>query len=236
MSNTYGPRIVSDGLVLHIDAANPRSYDGSSTTWYNLAPYQYSASLANGPTFSSSNKGRITLDGSNDYISANNDTLKSLFPTTKVSHFTWCYPISQGQIVAELGQLAINTGWHDSNIEISSGGVFSISTWDGSLLSNKVVSSAYSFNNWYYVGFSYDGTALTAYINGKSIGSVTFARVAPYLNGYELYYALGAIDSTAMGTSAYCNMNISSFKLYNRNITADEVKQNYNATKGRFNL
>ena len=143
----------------------------------------------------------------------------------------WFNPAAAGQIVSELGQATINTGYHDSNIEVNSSGIFSFSVWHGSL-TNKVVSSAKSFNNWYHLGFTYSGTTFTAYINGSSIGTTTFTRQPPT----SLHYGLCSIDGTNMGTSAYGSGKMGNFMFYNRALSATEVLQNYNAQKGRFGL
>lgn len=227
--------VIQSGLVLNLDSGVSSSYPGSGTTWTDLSGLSNTGTLTNGPTYTSSNGGYITCDGSNDYILANNTSLNSQFSSTSVSHFTWVYPTSAGQIVSELGQTTINTSWHDSNIEISTAGAFSFSTWHNSL-TNKVVSSNQSFNQWYYVGFTYDGTTLTAYINGSSIGTTTFSRQAPYNNGQQTHYALCATDSTNMGTQGYAGARIASFKVYNRALTLSDVQQNFNALRSRFGI
>jgi hypothetical protein len=231
--SAYTGDIVKDGLVLAIDAANYKSIVSGSTTFYDRSGFGNTGTLTNGPAYTGSNKGAIVLDGSNDYILANNTSLNSRFSSTVVSHFTWVYPTSAGQIVTELGQTNINTNWHTSNIEISTAGAFSFSTWHNGL-TNKVVSSNQSFNQWYYLGFVYNGSVLTAYINGEPIGTATFGRSAPFNNGYQTHYALCAADSTNMGTNAYAGGRIGSFVVYNRALSAAEVRENYNATKGRY--
>ena len=65
---TSSPPIVTSGLVLNLDAANPASYPGSGTTWTNLISGGVNGTLVNGPTYSSVNGGVIVLDGINDYI------------------------------------------------------------------------------------------------------------------------------------------------------------------------
>jgi hypothetical protein len=114
-------------------------------------------------------------------------------------------------------------------------GVICFSTWHGSL-TNKVSSAAKSFNAWYYLGWTYSGTTLTAYINGISVGTTTFARQAPFNNGYNLHYGLGALDGTNMGDGSYCAMRVGSFQVYNRGLTAAEVARNYNSNKSRYGL
>jgi hypothetical protein len=235
MSVYAGPEIPSSGLVLAIDTANTKSYPGSGTTWTDLSGNGNTGTLVNGPTYNSANGGSIVFDGTNDYVLANNTSLNSQFSTASVSHFSWVYPTGAGVLVSELGQTTPNASWHDSNIEINASGAFSFSTWQGSL-ANKVVSSNLSFNTWYYVGFTYNGTTLTAYINGESVGTTTFTRSAPYNNGQQTHYALFALDGTNMGTGGYGVGRCAAFSVYNRALTAAEVKQNFYALRGRFSI
>ena len=228
--------IISNGLILSLDAGNAASYPGSGTTWTDVSGNINTGTLVNGVGYSASNGGALTFDGTNDYVLANNTNLNSLsltsrFSNTSVSHFSWVYPTGAGVLVSELGQTTPNSGYHDSNIEISAGGAFSFSTWHNGLTS-KVVSSNQSFNIWYYVGFTYDGTTLTAYINGSSIGTTTFARVPPS----QTHYALFSTDATNMGTGGYGVGRCAAFSVYNKALTAAEVSQNFQALRGRFGI
>lgn len=67
MSLGHGPAVVKTGLVLHLDAANLRSYTGTGTAWKDLSGSGRHASLTNGPTHSISNNGNFAFDGVNDY-------------------------------------------------------------------------------------------------------------------------------------------------------------------------
>jgi hypothetical protein len=227
--------IVSSGLICHLKTAPP-----TGSTWTDDVGNS-NATLANIPTYSSSNGGYITLNGSNQYIMTStslNAQISGTSPSksTAQSIFIWCYPTEQGIIVSEIGQAAINQSWHDSNIEITSSGVVDFSVWHGSL-SNKVSSAAKSFNNWYHLGWTYSGTTLTAYINGASVGTATLTRQAPFNNGFNLHYALGATDGTRMGSDgSYCAMRVGSFQVYNRALTSDEVLTNYNSNKATYGL
>ena len=221
--------IVTDGLVLNLDAGFVGSYPTTASTWYDISGNDKNSTLTNGPTFNSANSGSIVFDGVDDYVLTPSLLNASLNPTESV--FVWFNPAAAGQIVSELGQATINTGYHDSNIEVSSSGIFSFSVWHGSL-TNKVVSSAKSFNNWYHLGFTYSGTTFIAYINGSSIGTTTFTRQPPT----SLHYGLCSIDGTNMGTSAYGSGKMGNFMFYNRALSASEVQQNFNAQKGRFGL
>jgi hypothetical protein len=66
MAFNYSPKIVTDGLVLYLDAANSKSYVSGSTTWSDLSRGGNNGTLTNGPTYSSAKGGIIILDGSND--------------------------------------------------------------------------------------------------------------------------------------------------------------------------
>ena len=226
--------IVSSGLICHLKTAPP-----TGSTWTDDVGNS-NASLNNSPTYSSDNGGYISLNGSNQYIL----TLSSLSgqftgtspsKATATSIFIWCYPTEQGVIVTELGNSSLASGWHDSNIEMISTGVIRFSVWHGSLAS-RVSSAVKSFNTWYHLGWTYSGTTLTAYINGASIGTATLSRQAPYNNGNNLFYALGAADGTNMGDGTYCAMRVGSFQVYNRALTSDEVLINYNSNKATYGL
>jgi hypothetical protein len=68
MATNYSPKIVTDGLVLSLDAADKNSYIGSGTTWTDLSANGHVGTLTNGPTFDSNNGGAIDFDGDNDYV------------------------------------------------------------------------------------------------------------------------------------------------------------------------
>jgi hypothetical protein len=221
--------IVTSGLVLNLDAGFVGSYPTTASTWYDISGNNNSGSLVNSPTFNSANSGSIVFDGVDDYVLTTSLLNASLNPNESV--FVWFNPAAAGQIVSELGQATIDSGYHDSNIEVNSSGIFSFSVWHNGL-TNKVVSSAKSFNNWYHLGFTYSGTTFTAYINGSSIGTTTFTRQPPS----SLHYGLCSIDSTNMGTSAYGSGKMGNFMFYNRGLSSTEVLQNFNALKGRFGV
>jgi hypothetical protein len=226
--------VVSSGLICHLKTAPP-----TGSTWTDDVGNS-NATLANSPTYSSSDGGYISLNGSNQYVMTStslNAQISGTSPnkSTAQSIFIWCYPTEQGVIVSEIGQPTINTAWHDSNIEMSSGGLISFSVWHGSMV-NRVTSTSRSFNAWYNLGWTYSGTTLTAYINGTSVGTATLTRQAPFNNGFNLHYALGATDATNMGEGSYCAMRVGSFQVYNRALTAGEVATNFNSNRTIYGL
>lgn len=67
-----GPKIITDGLVLYLDAANPKSYPGTGSNWYDLSDNDNNAQLVNGSIYQNNT---IYLDGANDYINVLNKDL-----------------------------------------------------------------------------------------------------------------------------------------------------------------
>ena len=70
MSFNNGPTIVTNGLVLALDAGDRNSYVSGSTTWFDLTGVN-NGTLVNGPTFNTGSGGSIVFDGSNDYCGFN---------------------------------------------------------------------------------------------------------------------------------------------------------------------
>jgi hypothetical protein len=91
-----GPDIITDGLVLYLDAANPNSYASGSTTWRDISRGGNNGTLVNGPTFNSSTSGNIVFDGVDDYLitpSITNFRTISLWIKTSNTGGGWRYLI-----------------------------------------------------------------------------------------------------------------------------------------------
>ena len=92
-----------------------------------------------------------------------------------------------------------------------------------------------SLNTWHYVGYTYDGTTLNAYVNGQSAGSSTRIRNTPYNTlGKGLYYALGYPTTTNMGSGVGADFRLGAFHIWNDAISDAIILNNYNATKARY--
>jgi hypothetical protein len=222
----YGPKIITNGLVLYLDAANRNSYPGSGTTWTDLSGNNNNGTLTNGPTFNASNMGSIVFDGTNDYIyrSSLNNFNSSTYTILLWGKFV---SVSSSGILFNLGR---SSGDADTEAQLyynNSRLVY----WDyaGSIAFNFIQSSGtLSTNVYQYLGFTKNSTNGTFYINGYSSGTGTAAFDA---NISTNDFTIGADIRDSIN---YVNGNISQFLLYNRVLTASEVLQNYNATKSRF--
>lgn len=224
-----------NGLILRYEIKDNNSYSGTTTVTDLIS--NSNATLFNGPTYSSN--GYINFDGSNDYLLTNTSLNSKLSPantSTIISHFVWIYPMDNGVIVSEQGNSPLNSGWHDSQIEIVGGNLkFGLWVLPGSVSS---LSSSIStpFYNWYYVGLTYDGTTMRGYVNGQLAGTKNLSRATPYNNGggVGLNYAIAANDSTSLGDGTPAKMKLGAFHVYNKALSSQEVFNNYNYTKSNY--
>lgn len=226
--------------ILCYDFTNVNSYPGSGTLVTDIIKNS-NATLVNSPTYSGFTSGSIYFDGTNDYL-ITNTTLNSLFAGSSpnksevTSIFLWVYPMDNGVILSEQGTSPTpNTAWFDSQIEMV-GGTLKFGMWNGGGISSITSSIATPLNNWYYIGMVYNGSTLTAYINGSSAGTSTFNRAAPYNNGTNLYYTIASNCPTSMGDGSYAKMYLSRFEVYNYALTQSQITYNYDNTKARFNI
>jgi hypothetical protein len=194
--------------------------ENSGTTAKDTSGFGNHATIS-GPTWAMGKLGAaLSFDGVDDYVLTPN--VRSLFSDESVTISVWFYPTAAGVVVAELGQSTINTGWHDSQIEVLSTGEVRARVWN---LSSVSLGTA-SFNAWNHAVLRYDkaGLRLDGFLNGKRSASlVSGDRSAPWESGYGLYYALGTTDSTNLGDGTYFNGLIDEFRVYNRPLTDAEV-------------
>lgn len=216
----YGtPPIVTNGLVLNLDAANTKSYVSGSTTWRDLSGNNNSGSLVNGPTFNSRNGGTVVFDGIDDYVTGSLPTLTNWtmclwYLSTDITSSVVIYPYAGTSTANGLGF----GGTYSSN---------TINRWyffDGNnTLSNAATSV--EINKWYNLVVTKSSTTYNLYTNGQ-LSLTTTGVDLPYTK-YTLGRRGDAQPFSAKGI-------ISNAMMYNRALTQQEVTQNYNALKSRF--
>ena len=226
MGLSHSPSIVTDGLVLCLDAANPRSYPGSGTWWYNMASGSFNSYVYNGTSFSTGYKGHFVFDGVNDYIQTS--PLGAIPSGFSVS--SWFYVTSETN-----GGKVFSTNNSDATksyaIHVGSDGKLYFQTW----LATQYISSAglIPMDAWCFVtttqtGVSNEGdqASVNVYFNGQNI--TTISRACP--TGLGNYTRIGRFNA------AYHIGGIASVLCHKKVLSADEVRRNYLATKSRFNL
>lgn len=221
--------LVMDGLVLHLDAANKNSYPGSGTTWTDLSGKSNNATLVNGPTFDSGKGGNIVFDGSNDYASVANTTLLSTL--TGISVETWIKfdALSARQIIAEK-HTSPSEGWWLAGQ--SNKLIWILVTNTSEKYIDMTNNTTLSTGTIYHIVGTYNGSdgTLKVYVNGSDDGGTVAGSGTGFVNSSNTMY-IGARLNWGPG---YSDENIYTFSVYNRALSAQEVLQNYNATKSRF--
>jgi hypothetical protein len=232
MSLSHSPKIVTDGLVLCLDAANPRSYPKSGTTWSDLAGSNDGTMQNMEDNYSDEKRGVLNFDGSNEYVDI--ATGGGQYPD--LTQATWSFWVKFDSFSNAYIQLAETIPDGNSNYQLSC------------LVKSNAKLAFYAYNS---IGnqSNYDGTGLFTLSTNKWY-NLTYvfqggSRQEGYVNGI-----LDGYSATPVSTLVSLNNNIrlswSSFAgrhvdgsysnvlLYSRALTADEVRQNYNATKRRF--
>ena len=238
----YNPRIVTDGLVFCVDAANARSYPKTGTTLTDLKGGN-SGTLNNmADNFDSANGGSLTFDGSNETVS---------------------FGSAGAAIVNGLSELTLEVCFKASAISSDRGLIFGDTTSNGKdngfILRFDNAGFLGGGNNVIKAGFGANdnnnaGSAIESSANIQSTDWVCISVVSDVGTSINLYK--DALLDTATGTSytgsvtsvSNCddlvigrgsksplwNGKIQSVRIYNRILTADEIRQNYLATKERY--
>jgi len=254
-----GPNIVQEGLVLALDAANPKSYPGTGTTWNDLVNSSTTLSLYNSPTYSTTNLGRIAFDTTDDYGEFNAKRSDLDFqPTDPFSVFVFHRSLSYdgAAIIANMESGGSYQGWDLWQNTSSTMAMHLISSWSTNAI--KVgINYDYSSRNGtdVYLGYTYDGSSpanstdalnsVNFYINGELETSGKSLVSSPSGDGFNSTsettsypisqrFRIGSRWGT--GKQQGANPSLYTVQIYNRELTASEVLQNYNATKSRFGL
>ena len=223
---------VTAGLAYYIDAGNVSSYSGSGSSINNIAGTAPGASATNGsPTFTSAGQSSyFTFNGSTQYILTANLIGQSLSGNITIE--CWINTSTDnGVVVTEQGSLPVNTGWHDSQIEIVAGNL-KVATWSFTLGAGTVVGPV-TRNVWQQYTLTQNATTTTGYINGSTTASASHVRE---FSAAGLYYGIMLGDPTSLGDGSYLAGNWSILKVYNRALTQAEVQQNFNAIRGRYGI
>ena len=229
MGLAHSPRIVTDGLVLALDAGNTKSYPGSGSTWTDISGKGNNGTLTNGPTYSSADGGAVVFDGSNDYVSETSALSDSFLQGNwTISFWVNFDTISTGNYTTDKtllhhGSSSNNNGLHlvqrDSKILFG-------------LYADDLEGTANTFSTgiWYNVTFTLNNTTRLKqiYINGSLDNSHT---------GSSAYVGSGSntrIGGVVLNFGNTLDGKMSNIVTYSRVLSTSEIEQNYNALKGRY--
>jgi hypothetical protein len=227
MGIAYNPRIVTDGLVLALDAANSKSYPGSGTTWTDLSGNGNTGTLVNGVGYLGDNLGSLSFDGVDDVVEVTN--FPQIF-SNSVCMCGWFYFNDNDArdilFGSYNGNFGINFEKHTSNrLRL----YWHANTIIDTFSSNNVVSAG----AWQYISIQRNkgDQTIDFYVNSNLVSQ-------PNVNLFDISSSLTTFrigrdsrtGSTALGG------NISQVSIYNRALTEQEIQQNFNATRSRFSI
>jgi hypothetical protein len=226
------PAIVTNGLLLNLDAAFTPSYSQSGTTWYGVGVSGYTGTLTNGPTFDSANGGSIVFDGVNDKLPLSLNPIYQLYSADTINQ-SWT--ISMWLNILPKTQQTITKYCTD----IGCGGLYIVTSTGGSGTELPLMYTDgfdYLYGNttvvnkgWCNLVFQFDGNNTrkiwNIYLNGvldatktKTISNATY----PLLGS-----SLTLSDSPIKG-------KLSQFLIYSRVLSQSEISQNYEAIGTRY--
>lgn len=241
MSLAHSPSIVTNGLVLYLDAANNRSYPGSGNTWFDLSGNGYNFTLSSSSAFVSS--------GVASYMDLETYGCKHLpngvltdvpyFPNATICVFTevkdpdgdWKTllrsAVGDHQIIISSTD-GISLGMYDNN-----GGAFQDTGFD--MTSIPSYNTNFNYMAWTlsstvpYYNFYYNNNLDTPSATLNASSSQAYERGFSTVGCYHGNSSSPTVFSQEWG-------KISSFIYYNRHLTASELRQNFNALRGRYGL
>ena len=210
-------KIVTDGLIFHLDAGNVNSYPGSGSIWYDLSGKGNNGTLVNGVCYSN---GNMIFDGQDDYINCGSGSDFSNI-TNKLTLAAW---MKINIITSYPRIVGVDNCWilyiHDSSYKLS---------WFGSSVDHQFSLSPNLYDNkWHYVCATYNGNGVLGYVDSAYVG--TLAKIGNLNSIGTTPVTIGnrvTLDRPFNGTISYVT-------IYNRALSDMQILQNYNATKNRY--
>jgi hypothetical protein len=227
---TIPPTIVTDGLILNLDAGNVSSYPGSGTTWTDLSGNSNNGTLNGSPTYTS-NPGYFTF-AANKNVS----TALSNISLSAATFIAWVYPTqTQGNYTGVLFNRIGNGG---STAAATGMDLYTSNSlgyhWNDSVATYNWNSGLYVPNNvWSMIAITINSSTGTAYLcQSNGITTATNITSHPSLSGLNFFIACDpayTVDRVFIG-------RIANTQIYNRALTLAEITQNFNVIKSRFGL
>lgn len=245
MSVSAGPMIVTNNLLLNLDAANIKSYPISGNTWSDVSNNARNGTFVNpaGITYSTSNSGCLNFSVGS-YITVPHDaeiSSKVFGTSTNFTLSAWVFIRSFSDYAtlvqkAQAGSYSNSTCglWVENavtrNIRLVIGSNVGANP-AGSYTS--VNFSGAQVNTWYYVVGTGNGNSATLYINGQNVGSTLFSNitVSRTENGNPI-----TIGTRSTVNTAQLDGLLSCVSVHEIGLSEDQVKQNFEALRGRFGL
>ena len=235
MGISAGPKITTDGLVLHIDATNNKSYSGSGITIFNMVTGGIAGTLVNGSQSDVAYKKTFLLDGTNDTIQM--QLPSGIVTGSPITVSLWAKWKSVGTSTTTIQTLVDNQYQVADNIGFfiqdrpDLGSVLEWTTQPNNTVNRRVYSTqVVGDGSWHHIVGTNDGTYSRLYVDGYETGTAKTSA------GIATTQDMLCIGNWAYVYSSprYLNGSVSNFKVYNRALSATEILTDYFSTKNRF--
>lgn len=225
MGLSHSPSIVSSNLLLALDPANNKCYVGSGVTIRDLLGISSSGTLLNGPTYSSNFGGYLNYDGANDYTTIPHSNAINLTDNMTVS--MWCRMNDLAYDYYPLSKMSGLNGY-EFGLNAASGRMYlGVRNNAGDGFKAATASTTVNRGIWTHYTGTKSGTAVSIFINGVYSGGLALTYIGSLSN--SVAFSLGSANG-----SYYTPCDISQVLLYSRKLTDEEIEQNYDATRKRY--
>jgi len=225
--NIVSPGLITDGIIFMVDGGNSASYPGSNTPWYDISGNANTGILTNGANYSTDGNGSINFDGNNDYVDFSDSTSTIMLPTSGLTISAWFKTSTANRWLVDKSVGTIGSGY--CLIGSGAGTLFFFVNSVSVNTSNTVTGGTW-LN---VVGTWTRSTQMVIYRNAVAEGSRT-TSVPASINNPSYAMQIGTRSRTFR--EDFWNGQIAQVIFYNRALLADEVTQNFNATRPRFGV
>lgn len=219
MSLGHGSSLVKTGLVVHLDAANKKSYPGTGTVWNDVSGNNYAHNMVNGAMLDSSGGGCIYFDAVNDIVQRYPLPAYTV-STSTVTVSAWVKVDVFGNWTNYINNHWVNNGWllYSSSVNW----IFGVANAN---VQYNAISAHSNSTAWTHITGTYDGTNVKLYVNGILKNSVALAG-----------NTLDIVQIDIGGGTRPGPYRINNVMMYSRALSAIEIKKNFEATRGRYGI
>ena len=219
--------IVTSGLLLYADAAY--GYSGSGTTWNDMSSLNNTGTLINSPTWTAPGAGGyFSFNGSTQSSQYNSSlfntayTGKTVFVASRMNASAWTPGLAQYRCM--FGSTGGNRNFNFYMYHDASNLYYLHFSATSGTLSNVI---SVTTNTWYIFAITQSSTTVSYYLNNSLVNAISGQTLGQYLTTTNENIAVS--DNYWYGDIGFC-------AIYSKELTTNELTQNYNAIRGRFGL
>ena len=237
----YNTSVVRNGLILHLDAANRKSYPGTGTTWTDLSGQNNHFTLLNSPTYDGR---KFTFNGTTQSAVCTNTTCGNMGTSSFCMEYcvnmgspptSFASVIMKGGFITSIGSASANRWAHrvgndtffiQDNNPPSGGGGTAI----------PVLSPVNTLNSicHYVVNITRTGLNSTTTIFVNNI--IRQTQLTTYVGTGDVSNNNAVTLWYTPGENAYLGGDMYFVRFYNRALTITEIRQNFEATRDRYGI